>query len=52
VTSYVFKHQIVESGERVEIPDNARDINMQHEFRGGKLMCHVSWLEKEGDSVI
>jgi len=52
MTEYTFKHQIVESGERIEIPDNARDINTQYEFRGDKPMCHVSWLEKSGDSVM
>lgn len=48
MTEYVFRRKVVTSGDEIEIPDNARDIDFQH-YDDHTIVCY---FEKQGESVI
>jgi hypothetical protein len=49
---YTFKHTILFDGDDVSIPDNARDVNVTPELTDDGYRLHISWLEKDSESVL
>ncbi|AGM11587.1 hypothetical protein M199_gp079 [Halogranum tailed virus 1] len=48
MTEYIFRRKAVVSGDKIEIPDNARDISFEHR----EELTIVCYFEKQGESVI
>lgn len=48
MTEYVVRRERLKPGDVVDIPDNARDVNVEH----GDEYTVVSYLEKRMESVL
>lgn len=48
MTEYIFRCKAVVSGEKIEIPDNARYISFEHR----EELTIVCYFEKQGDSIL